>query len=454
MTSWHESSQPSRRSYRVLLLAVAVVAIALAAGAVVSSGRNPAPARPPAAPPPAAHLAAAPLGSAPGPATTVTAPVRLSPGELALQLQALLGQHTVLAADMMRGRLRGDPDLAQTANAALAKNTDAMGKLVAGAFGAQAAARFTPIWSSHVTALFNYARGLADRDQAVQAQAKTVIARFETDLASFFVAAAQGRLPRATAIAAVSMHIQHLIAQADAYAAKDWARANQIYRQGYAHAFSLGRALAGALLPPAAARVLDTPGWRLRSALTQLLGEHVEVVVGALRAGVTDSADFRAATATVDANTRDLAGAVDGLFGPAAAKRFQSLWADHIDLLVGYSAAVAKGDDAQRGAVAGRLNGFEHQLAGFLSSASGNRVASAAVAKALEAHDAMLRQQVDAFAAKDYATAQDVSYETYQEMYGVARQLADAFGRQVASRLPVGAAETGRGGLASVVGGR
>ena len=32
------------------------------------------------------------------------------------------------------------------------------------AFGSQAAAQFTPLWSNHVTALFNYARGLADHD--------------------------------------------------------------------------------------------------------------------------------------------------------------------------------------------------------------------------------------------------------------------------------------------------
>jgi hypothetical protein len=252
----------------------------------------------------------------------------------------------VLAADMMRGRLRDDPDLAQAANAALGKNTDAMGKLVAGAFGSQAAAQFTPLWSTHVTALFNYARGLADGDAAVQAQAKVAVTRVET----------------------------------------------------------------ATLLPPGAAAVLGTPTWRLRSALTQLLGEHVELVVGALRAGVTDADDFTAAAAAVNANTADLAGAIDTL--------------------------------------------FERELAGFLTTATGDKLASATLAKALQSHDTMLRQQVDAFVAKDYATAHDVAYTTYQEMYGLAGQLADAFGSKVAARLPVGAAETGRGGTASGTGGR
>jgi hypothetical protein len=444
-----ESDQPRRRSSRVLLIGGAVVAMAVAAGGVVTAGRDDGPA---ARPGPATELAAAPRDS-----TEVTAEQavkRLSPGELALQLQALLGQHTVLAADMMRGRLRDDPDLAQAANSALGKNTDAMSKLVAGAFGSQAAAQFGPLWSNHVTALFNYARGLADDDAAVRNEAKVVITRVETDLAEFFVAAAQGRLPRTAAVSAVSVHIEHLIGQADAYAAKDWAKADELYRQGFAHAFELGRALAGTLLPPDAAKVLGTPSWRLRSALTQLLGEHVELVVGAMRAGVTDSDDFEAAAAAVNGNTTDLAGAVDTLFGAAAARSFQALWADHIDLLVGYAAAVAKGDDAQRSSIGGKLNSFEGRLAAFLNSATGDKIAAAALARALQSHDTMLRQQVDAFVAKDYAEAHDVAYTTYQEMYGLAKQLADAFGVQVASRLPVGAAETGRGGMAPVVGGR
>ncbi len=441
--------QPRHRTFRLLVIVGAVVAIALVTGGVVTAGRDGA--RPPAAgPAPATQLAAAPLDSGRALTSAKTAP--LSPGELALQLQALLGQHTVLAADMMRGRLRNDPDLAQAANSALGKNTDAMGKLIAGAFGSAAAEQFTPLWSNHVTALFNYSRGLADGDTAVQSQAKVTITRFETQLADFFVAAAQGRLPRAAALGAVTAHIEHLIGQADAYAAKEWGKADQLYRQGFAHAFELGTSLAATLLPPDRAEVLGTPGWRLRSALTQLLGEHVQLVVAAMRSGVTDAPDFAAAAAAVNGNTTDLAGAIDTLFGPAAARSFQSMWADHIDLLIAYAAAIAKDDEGQSSSIGGKLASFETRLAAFLNTATGDKIASTALARALQSHDGMLRQQVDAFVAKDYATSHDVAYTTYQEMFGLARQLADAFGLEVASRLPVGAADTGRGGTAPVGG--
>jgi hypothetical protein len=178
------------------------------------------------------------------------------------------------------------------------------------------------------------------------------------------------------------------------------------------------------------------------------------LVVGALRAGVTDAPDFKAAADAVNANTTALAGAVGVLFNPAAGHSFEQLWADHVDLLVAYSTAIAKGDDAARTQISNGLNGFEGRLSAFLSTATGNRLAAQQLAKALNEHDAMLRQQVDAFAAKDYVTAHDVAYSTYQEMFGLSGQLAQAFGATVAKRLPVGAAQTGRGGEAAIIGGR
>lgn len=430
-----------RRSSRLLLLGASAVAVALAAGCVASAGRDDD--RTTVAATGAANAAPLPTTQAIAPAEAPTGP--LTPGELGLRLQSLLGQHTVLAADMMRGRLRDDPDLAQAANAALGKNTDAMGKLVGSAFGSQAAQTFTPLWANHVTALFNYSRGLAEDDAAVQAQAKVAVTKFEGELSGFFSAASQGRLSKETAVGAVTTHITHLIDQADAWKAGDYAKSAAAYRQGYAHAHQLGLALASTLLAPADAKVLGTPTWRLRSALTQLLGEHVALVVGAMRAGATDGPDFRAAAAAVNGNTTDLAAAVGVLFSKDAGIAFQQLWADHIDLLVSYAAAVAKGDEAAKTRIAGGLDGFEGKLAAFLSTATGDKLAATALAKALQSHDSMLRQQVDAFVAKEYTTAHDVAYSTYQEMFGLSGQLAEAFGETVAKRLPVGAADTGGG---------
>jgi hypothetical protein len=451
----NESGATRSHLSRLVLIGASVVAIALVTGCVAGSGGK----KIAAAPTERAAVEAAPVPSGSAgtdDGVTGTEPNNgpVTPADFTLQFQALLAQHTTLAADMMRGRIRNDPDLAQATNSAIGKNTDALGKLFAAEFGAKAAQTFTPLWSGHVTALFNYARGLGANDQATMAQAKASATQIESKLADFFAANSHGQLTKDQAMAGVTDHVSHLIDQADQYAAKDYAKSDTTYRDGYAHAFAAGKAIATALLTPAQSKTLDTPTWRLRSALTQLLGEHVELVVGAMRAGATDAPDFKAAGAAVNGNTTDLAGAVGVLFNPAAGRSFEQLWADHIDLLVSYAAAIAKGDDASKTQISSGLNGFERRLSAFLSTATGNRLAAERLAKALNSHDSMLRQQVDAFVAKDYVTAHDVAYSTYQEMYGLSSQLAQAFGETVAKRLPVGAAETGRGGEAAVIGGR
>jgi hypothetical protein len=387
----------------------------------------------------------APPGAAP-----VAAP--LPPADLALRLESLLGQHSMLAADMMRGRIRGNDDFAQAANAALGKNTDAMTELVSANFGAPAANQFRTQWSAHVAALFTYAQGLADHSDAQREQAKATLVVFERDLAGFFANASQGRLNRDAAQAAVLMHVDHLLQQADAYATQDFATSDRIYHEGYIHTYDLGGTLAGALLPPDQARALNAPTWRLRSELAKLLGEHVVLVVDATRSSVTNASDFKAAADALNGNTRDLAGAIDVLFGKAAAASFQSLWADHVDNIMAYTAAVVSHDNKRRDDALAKLKGFENQFAAFLDTATQHRLNSASLANAMVMHDQMLLQQADTFAAKQYQQAHDIADSTYASMYDLAGQLANGFGATVAARLPAGGPETGLGGMAGIPG--
>jgi hypothetical protein len=429
------------RGYHWRLFSVApLMAIALlAAGSASIAVRRPAePAR-------GVHGAAVPVAPAPRAAAPPAAP------ELALRLQALLGQHSILAADFMRGRIRGDEDFVQAANAALGKNTEAMTGLVGDLFGADAAKRFGPLWGDHVVALFGYASGLADQDDAARAQARRTLTSFELDLGSFFAGASGGRLSQDSAHHAILAHVDHLLAQADAYAAHDYPTADRIYREGYRHTFDLGRTLADALLPAAQSAGLQTPTWRLRSELGKLLAEHVVLAVDVTRAAVTNSDDFTAAADLVNGNTRDLATAVDSLFGAAAAKGFQSLWAYHVEQLVAYAGGTAAQDTGRRDRARTNLHDFEQRFAAFLETATGRRLDAASLAKALLAHDQMLLRHADAFGTKDYQTAHQIAYDTYQHMFDLARQLADAFGATVAARLPVGGAQTGFGGMATDV---
>ena len=443
-----------RRSYRPVLIAAAVVAIALAAGAVVTGGRN-GDRAPAAGPAPATELAAAPLDGGAPVVEAKTAP--LSPGELALQLQALLGQHTVLAADMMRGRLRNDPDLAQAANAALGKNTDAMGKLVGGRLRqpGRDAVHAAVVHPCHRAVQLRARAGRRRRHGAEPGE--VTITRFETDLAEFFVAAAQGRLPAAVAARPRSPRTSSTCS----------ARPTRTRRRtgpGLGQALPAGlraRLRAGqvarrrAAAAEQAATSLGTPRWRLRLGARPSCSASTSSWSSArCGPGSPTPPDFRAAAAAVNGNTTDLAGASTCCSAPPRRAASSSCGPTTSTCWSATRPRSPRATTARAARIGGKLNGFEGQLAAFLNTATGNKIAAAALAKALQSHDAMLRRQVDAFVAKDYKRSHDIAYSTYQEMYGLAGQLATAFGVTVASRLPVGAAQTGRGGTAPVIGGR
>ena len=374
-----------------------------------------------------------------------------SAADLAIQLEALLGQHSVLAADLMRSRIRGDDDFVQAANAALGKNTAAMSALVAQLFGQATADKFSPMWSEHVVALFSYAGALAAQDNAAKEDAKKDLVEYEQELGDFFAGASHGRLPQAAARAAIVMHVGHLTGQADAYAAKNYAVSDELYRVGYQHTYDLGLTLANALLPAADRATLQQPLWRLRSQLGKLLAEHAALVEDLTRSAVTRSPDFAASGDMINGNTKDITAAIDTLFGAAAARQFQSLWGDHVEQLVAYSSATADSDKAKQEQAMTAMSGIEKKMGAFLAGATSKRMSTPALTAALQQHDKMLMKHADAYGAKDYATAHDVAYDTYQQMFDLARKMADAFGATVAARLPRGGAQTGFGGMAAVV---
>jgi hypothetical protein len=375
-----------------------------------------------------------------------------APADLAVQFEARLGQHSVLAASMMRSRIRGDDDFVQAANASLGRNTADMTALVGRLFGAATAEEFEPLWSGHIVELFAYAGALADHDAAARAQAASRLTRAENELAVFFAGRSQGRLPPATARSLVAQHIRHLTGQADAYAAADYTRSDDLFREGFQHTYDLGLGLAQALLPPADTAVLAQPVWRLRSQLGRLLAEHAVLIGDTTRAAVTRTPDFTASGRLLNANTSDLAAAVDTLFGAAAARRFQDLWGTHVVALVAYSQAGAAHDTAGQRQARDRLTAFQHTMSLFLAGATGGRSTPAALEAALSEHDRMLLQHADAYAARNYPSAHEIAYLTYDHMFSLAGTLADAFGASAAARLPKGGAQTGYGGMAGVVG--
>jgi hypothetical protein len=246
------------------------------------------------------------------------------------------------------------------------------------------------------------------------------------------------------------MHVDLLLGQADAYAARDFGAAYAAGREGFAHMLGTADALAGAFATAKgfALTELRTPRRQLQSALSRLFAEHMGLMVEVQRAAVDGAAELPAAQAALNGNTADLGAAVGALYGRDASVRFVGVWAGHVEGLVDYAQAV-KADDAQaRDAATLSLAGYADRLAQFLASATANRLPARELAAALTEHDRSLTRQTDAYSSGDLRGALELADDGYRHMFALSQTLADAIGDRVASGLPRGGAQTGGGGAA------
>jgi hypothetical protein len=379
-----------------------------------------------------------------------------SPVELRAQLEQLLGQHAILTVRLTRARLRGDEDLAQSADEALSKNAADIAAPIGAVYGTEAGESFEQAWFNHVTSVFNYARGVADDDAAVMSETRRQLDGYVTDLSEYLGEATHQAIPAEVVAEELRMHVNLLLEQVDAYAAEDYERAFQLERETYAHMFPLGKALAAGIVTGEGAELpaeFDSPAAELQSQLGMTLGEHAELAVDAMRSGISGLPDFPAAAGALDQNTNELTGMIESVFGPESAPSFQTLWSDHIDAFVAYTQALAGKDEAAQEAAQARLTGFNSDFAQFLSTATQGRLETAALADAFVMHEQMLMQQINEYAAADYVAAHQVSYEAYQHMFALADQAATAIGETVEEGSPKGGAETGVGGTAALAGG-
>ena len=380
-------------------------------------------------------------------AVRLAAAAQASPRQVRAQFEQLLGLHALLAVRQMRSLVAAAPELQRATEASLQANTDTLSRLVAVAYGGPPADRFTPLWQRHLVDLVAYAKAVAGNDTSAKQTARTLLVADADAYGSWQAEASKGRVGASDAAAGVRMHVEELMAQADAYAARDYARAYRIQRAAYEHMFTAGAALAKAGVTPEVAVGLDAPPEQLRSAFAMLLGEHLELIVDAQRATFAGSPEFDAAAAQVNANTTALTKAMAGIVGPAKAAEFQTAWANHVEGLMAYTAAVAGNDQAGKAAAKQNLDGFAERLALFFSEVVRNVLATDPLTDAITAHDTHLIAHVEAYAAKDYPRAQQLELEGYQQMLGVANTLVGAIQRTVKPRLPVGGSKTGGGGM-------
>jgi hypothetical protein len=422
----------SRTGLVALVIFVLVVGVACTSGSASRSSS-------PASPTTAAHHATD---------TTGTAAAAASPKELGAQFEQLLGQHALLAMRLARSEVTNASDVRQVAEASLEANTDALSQLVGTAYDDPQGDRFKQLWQGYVTDLSAYANGAASQDASAKQAARASLMAYCDDYGAWLARASNGQVRAGDAARTARTRVVGLIKQVDAYAADDYDQAYKIERQAYQSTFTAGATLAKASVTPKTAASLDAPPERLRSAFAMLLGEHMELIIDAQRATFAGSSEFKAAAAQVNANSATLTQAMGAIVGPKKAAEFQTAWANHVEGLLAYSTAVAGNDEAAKATATQNLDGFAARLALYFSDIVRNELPVKALTDVLSVHDKHLIDQVNAYAANDYAKAQQMQLEGYQQMLGVANALVGAIQKTVKPGLPVGGSKTGGGGTA------
>ena len=371
--------------------------------------------------------------------------------ELRTGLEELFGQDVFVGIRVTRSRLRGDPDFTQAAVDALSRNSDDLTTLLGRVYGSARAQEFRRLWESQQEGLVAYARAASQHDQAAKAAARAQLDASPGRIAQFLHDLTSGGAAAPAISSRLGTHIDDLIRFTDAYAAGDYATAYRIERMDYERQFALGTVIAAAIAGGRGKDLpadFDSPLTRLRSTLGELLGEHLQLAVDAMGAALRGGPEFRADAAQVNADTAQLASAIGVLFGPQSATRFESVWGDHVDALIGYSGAVAAKDQKGKAQALAQLRAFEQHLSTFLSTSTQGRLKAPALSEMLHMHDRDLVQQLDAYARGDYTTAYRTTYDAYQHMFEVATTLSGAIGPTIAARLPKGGVRTGGGGMA------
>jgi hypothetical protein len=378
-----------------------------------------------------------------------TGAVSSSPKELRGQFEQLFGQHALLVTRLMRGVVAKSDDFARAATASLQANTDALTTEVAVAYGTAQEDQFRRWWQRHNDGLVAYATAVAGGNAVARLEARRNLIASCAAQGSWMEVASKGRIEASDGAGMMRDHVEGLMGQVDAFAARDYGRAYLLERDAYEQLYAAGATLAKGSVSPQLAAGLDAPPEKLRSAFSMLLGEHMELVVGAQRATFIGPQEFKAAGAQVNENTAALGRAMGAIVGPDEGAEFQEAWAEHVEGLMDYSSAIAAKDEAARVRAEKDMHTYAVDLAVYFSQLDPKKLDFVSLTREITAHDRHLVDQINAYAARDYAQAQRMETHGYRQMVSVSNLFVDAIQRQVQTSIPVGGTKTGGGGTAS-----
>lgn len=182
---------------------------------------------------------------------------------------------------------------------------------------------------------------------------------------------------------------------------------------------------ATAMAPSTSTKAAD-----LRVLLNAIEREHVDLAAAATRSGFDGTPAFQAIANQLDANSQALANAVGSVYGADAGKKFLDIWRSHITFFVDYTLAAKAGDKAKMDKAVANLGGYADAIAALLSGATNGGLPVDAVKSLVMTHVGLLKDAVDAHAAKNPALSYAKQHEANEQIGTIADAIAGAIVKQ------------------------
>jgi hypothetical protein len=154
------------------------------------------------------------------------------PERLRSAFSMLLGEHMELLTDAQRATFASPAEF-KAAAAQVDANTVALAKGLGAIVGPKKAAEFQEDWANHVDGLISYTSAVAANNGSAKSAAEKGLSVFAFKLALYFRGIVKNQLAVGPLAGAITMHDSHLTDQVDAYAAKDYDKAQQLELDGY-----------------------------------------------------------------------------------------------------------------------------------------------------------------------------------------------------------------------------
>jgi hypothetical protein len=178
---------------------------------------------------------------------------------LRVQLDLLLGEHLVLAAESMRAGLAKTADFA-AARQALAGNSADLQDAVAKYYGPEAGQKFGDVWREHVDAYIAFIVAVAANDSSGRTASLNRLHAYHDQIGAF-LSSANPYLNAEEVAALIRRHVQALISQVESEVAGDHERTVATIRGAYVQTFEVGDALAMAIARQFPDRFRDLKEW-------------------------------------------------------------------------------------------------------------------------------------------------------------------------------------------------